>query len=175
MCSTFIFDQPTLSEKFLSSILKTAQSSNYKTHMRWHTDERPYKCDMCEKSYVQKINLIWHKQRHTGEKSFECVPCERKFGRKSRYIAHMKIHSSGKVHKCSQCTKEFTHTKFLTSHERMVHSTELQQKCSECDKRFKTEHQLVVHMRSHTIQLQYLSNRICFDWTTKKTYANSAQ
>ncbi len=37
-----------------------------------HTKERPYKCNLCDKGFVQKAKLIFHITAHTGERPFKC-------------------------------------------------------------------------------------------------------
>jgi len=43
-----------------------------KIHLRTHTEEWPFKCDVCKKSFRQTSNLKLHLRTHTGEQPFTC-------------------------------------------------------------------------------------------------------
>lgn len=45
------------------------QESNLETHMKYHTDRRPFACDQCPKQFVQKGDLGRHMKMHERQKN----------------------------------------------------------------------------------------------------------
>ena len=64
------------------------QSSSLKTHMRIHTNEKPFECDVCEKRFRESGTLKSHMRIHTNEKPYECHVCEKSY----RQLGSLKYH-----------------------------------------------------------------------------------
>ena len=62
-----------------------------KLHERiFHTEEKPFQCKTCEKSFTSLSDKIGHEKTHTREKLFECKVCRKSFILDRMLKSHLK-------------------------------------------------------------------------------------
>ena len=88
---------------------RTAAEDHIKTH-------RPFSCEMCDKRFSQKCNLVTHMRLHTGDKPYKCEFCDKRFTQKGNLDAHIKTHTKEKPFQCTLCSKRFAFKSYLQSH-----------------------------------------------------------
>ena len=72
-------------------------------HLRSHSQEKPYLCDLCGYAASTKIRLQRHNITHTGERKYHCEYCTYKAGNSTHLHRHMRIHIGSKPYKCPYC------------------------------------------------------------------------
>ena len=111
--------------------------------MRVHTDEKPFMCNICNKSYREKSYLVVHIRTHTGAKPFECDKCGKCFlqsGDLKRHVA--RIHTEKKIPcEFQGCFKVFGDYFDMRRH--MVSHGDF--KCDICELTFVQKKSLKVH------------------------------
>ena len=81
----------------------------------------PYKCDFCEKEYIQKRNLTRHAQeKHFTNKQWSCIQkkCSSKFFRRSNLVRHLCLthrYSTCKARRVALCADKNNHKQYAST------------------------------------------------------------
>ncbi|XP_071445688.1 zinc finger protein 670-like [Hetaerina americana] len=133
--------------------------SKKKIHKSSHTAERPFKCAICLKGFVQKKYVMRHILTHTKERQHKCKICSRAFTQNSDLKRHLLTHTDEKSHKCEICSKAFAQNSFLKVH-LLTHTGEKPYQCAICSKGFAQNSILKIHLLTHTGEKKHMC-KIC--------------
>ena len=118
-----------------------------KEHEIVHSNERPFKCDFCEKSFKRKETCSSHmervhsqhmmkcklepnletpvlpppKKKEKNPRVYDCGICGKLFPCPSNLKIHTRMHTGERPFKCSYCPKDYRHKHDLNLHIRKVH------------------------------------------------------
>ncbi|XP_041727959.2 uncharacterized protein LOC121558630 isoform X2 [Coregonus clupeaformis] len=106
---------------FRPSATTSSHSSNFATHIRPGTVERPYGCPSCHKKFVHESDLRRHVVIHTRKQAFACTLCEKSFVSPSKLQVHQNVHTGEKPFSCAQCGRRFSHSSNLRRHQKLHH------------------------------------------------------
>ncbi|XP_041978703.1 zinc finger protein 431-like [Aricia agestis] len=121
------------------------------------TVPKPYKCVLCESSFVCRSQLDVHLMKHAKHKPFRCdqPDCDKAFYTKKNLQFHIRgVHEKEKSHLCQFCSKGFFKKSHLLVHLR-THSPEKNFKCDECGNFYKTQQTLRYHKETHVATRAY--------------------
>lgn len=160
--------------------------SEFISHMKTHTNEKPFKCGICGAKFAVENYLSRHNKIHTGERDVfgaklndkgvlvkhtqetnaVCNICGDRFLTDNTLIVHLKTHCTEKNFVCEVCSLRFTTKSDLFRHRR-VHIGEKRFVCDVCGFRFTWKTSLVRHVKIHTGEKDFVCD-ICDYKTYRK-------
>lgn len=124
------------------------RKSNLVDHLRLHANVRLFKCSFCDKSFVQAGNYRSHLRIHTKERPYACSMCPKTYNQSSALKVHIRSHTNERNYVCTVCSKGFTNSSDLNKHKRL-HDPSQKIKCDYCDKTFAQKVNLKNHIFRH--------------------------
>ncbi|XP_075155927.1 uncharacterized protein LOC142229274 isoform X2 [Haematobia irritans] len=117
-----------------------------KRHINFkHLERKSFKCTICDKAFIDQIDLREHMDSHTGQKSLTCAFCPKKFQYRTVLYHHcLREHRAEYEEKkrekkeqiaqyknsltCAFCNKQYAKASSLNTHERAKHFEEYQKR-----------------------------------------------
>ncbi|XP_069499054.1 zinc finger protein 182-like [Ambystoma mexicanum] len=130
------------------------QRSELVTHLKIHEKEQEFGCIVCDKSFTNRHSLANHMRTHKGEKLYKCTECEAGFTQRLHLRRHQKIHTVENSYECTEHCKDLSPTSHLKMHQRSQRR-EGPYQCTLCEKAFSRMSGLSEHQRIHTGEKPY--------------------
>ena len=101
---------------------KTFGNKHYlRIHKKKHGKRNEFKCDLCLKTLSTMGHLKRHKEyKHSENRPFKCTKCSKSYKSNEDLVIHQNIHN-GIRYKCEQCDNSYTNKPNLHRHVKDIH------------------------------------------------------
>uniref|UniRef100_A0A146LTH3 Zinc finger protein 235 n=1 Tax=Lygus hesperus TaxID=30085 RepID=A0A146LTH3_LYGHE len=108
------------SSNYLSCYICGCRTGEFgmENHMRTHTAEIPYYCDICGYKTNHSLDLRNHRKTHTDEKPYACRMCKFRTKHARDLRNHIMIHTGEKPYSCDKCDYRTNRSSILNVHKR---------------------------------------------------------
>ncbi|KAG7507734.1 zinc finger protein 646-like isoform X1 [Solea senegalensis] len=125
-----------MSQLTTHTCIRPSGGSDTQTNVSQNKEERPFKCNICNRSYRHAGSLLNHKNTHkTGH--FSCTFCSKPFTNPMALRNHTRIHTQKKKFVCLTCGKAFRLASILHNHQRVHNRVASHFSCPACGKCFQ--------------------------------------
>ena len=112
---------------------KARQKLSLDAHLVKHSQEKPFKCDICDFATTSQVYLQIHKKvAHSIDKPYKCKSCEKSFIKEQGLIKHIRTHTGEKPYKCDACPFKAAQKSEVNQHIKYRHSNERPHQCQFC-------------------------------------------
>ncbi|XP_062538418.1 transcription factor grauzone-like [Armigeres subalbatus] len=140
-------------------------------HVQRLQDPNCFKCDICNKSFVNSRGIRRHKEEmHVPDelRIYGCDRCPKRFTKKSQLAYHLKGHDTldNESAKCPQCERTFQTESQLKVHIKIRHTRPTDFICDVCAKGFYSKAEFQRHKKQHEMRPEELRVQcdICQMW-----------
>ncbi|KAF4517761.1 hypothetical protein B566_EDAN002966 [Ephemera danica] len=145
--------------------------SGLRNHMAIHTGEYKYRCDSCDRGFMNRNIFIEHTNNHleTPKPLYKCDICNKNFFYQGSLWIHRKWHKNPYPYECKLCGKKLRHASVLQVHMRK-HRGERPYKCPYCPLNFNSPSTFKRHLMLHTGEYAYKCDECNKGFTGKNKF-----